>query len=354
MMMMMILWILMMIKISKFSWSLSGSWLTGVLTAVYAVVNRLVHLCLFVCVCLFVCSWFDLPLKVWRDPGDFHCPSPRTLLSAFHILPGAATTLTFYLYFSTNLYIYHYVYFHRCDHFHFLSIYHCVFAVWQRGSLPSSQQRIFQWDFSTCHHIPHQVLHPTPILLTLFWALWWMTTIHCSFMNECHDVSDSLLQLGLHHNLAVRSIRPPHPGDQDDHWSWSWSCSSCLACYCSVSPLPSLDLTGSFGRFQMKKWENQNLRPLPYLVWPRWGLATRIGSLVFSPSTSLSCSLFGTTSSSHPGQLASYVDDHHQCTSRSIARYLQFYQPMVLNSLVVSLIPVAILSLQVSKSPNLF
>ena len=42
-------------------------------------------------------------------------------------------------------------------------------------------------------------------------------------------------------------------------------------------------------------------------------------------------------------------DHHHQCTSRSIPRYLQFYQPMVLNSLVVSLIPVAILSLQVGN-----
>ena len=34
-------------------------------------------------------------------------------------------------------------------------------------------------------------------------------------------------------------------------------------------------------------------------------------------------------------------------TFTSNFRYLQFYQPMVLNSLVVSLIPVAILSLQV-------
>ena len=34
-------------------------------------------------------------------------------------------------------------------------------------------------------------------------------------------------------------------------------------------------------------------------------------------------------------------------TLTSNFRYLQFYQPMVLNSLVVSLIPVAILSLQV-------
>ena len=32
-----------------------------------------------------------------------------------------------------------------------------------------------------------------------------------------------------------------------------------------------------------------------------------------------------------------------------MVRYLQFYQPMVLNSLVVSLIPVAILSLQVGN-----
>ena len=40
-----------------------------------------------------------------------------------------------------------------------------------------------------------------------------------------------------------------------------------------------------------------------------------------------------------------------------VGRYLQFYQPMVLNSLVVSLVPVAILSLQVdllsSKSDDI-
>ena len=37
---MMMVGILMMLTMSLFSWSLSGSWLTGVLTALYAVVNR--------------------------------------------------------------------------------------------------------------------------------------------------------------------------------------------------------------------------------------------------------------------------------------------------------------------------
>ena len=41
------------------------------------------------------------------------------------------------------------------------------------------------------------------------------------------------------------------------------------------------------------------------------------------------------------------IDQHRQYMM--MVRYLQFYQPMVLNSLVVSLIPVAILSLQVGN-----
>ena len=73
------------------------------------------------------------------------------------------------------------------DHFHFLHIYNCSsFAVWQRGSLPC-QPRIFQWDFSTCRHFPHQVFSsPTPTP-PLDW--------HCFeppssiLMNECHEVS---------------------------------------------------------------------------------------------------------------------------------------------------------------------
>ena len=68
----------------------------------------------------------------------------------------------------------------------YIILYNCSsFAVWQRGSLPC-QPRIFQWDFSTCRHFPHQVFSsPTPTP-PFDW--------HCFeppssiLMNECHEV----------------------------------------------------------------------------------------------------------------------------------------------------------------------
>ena len=82
-------------------------------------------------------------------------------------------------------------------------------------------------------------------------------------------------------------------------------------------------------------------KPSPYLVLPWLELLIKIESLAFSQSTWLLCSPFGIL------QFILKNTNEKMMTLTSNFRYLQFYQPMVLNSLVVSLIPVAILSLQV-------
>ena len=178
-------------------------------------------------------DWCWSPFKVWRDSGHFHRPTQRTLLSPFHILTGDD---------------FHFLYVPSHSHFHFL------FTVWERGSLPCQhQQRIFQRDFSTCHYFPHQVPNTNLFLRQT-----------SATMDEWFEYLKDhyYLQPCLHHNMAVCSIRPPHPGV-----NWMMKIHQIV--------------------------KNLNFRLSPYSVLPRWEFLTRTGSLAFSLSTFLSCYLFG-------------------------------------------------------------
>ena len=241
-------------------------------------------------------DWCWSPFKVWCDSGHFHRPTQRTLLSPFHILTGDD---------------FHFLYVPSHSHFHFL------FTVWERGSLPCQhQQRIFQRDFSTWHYFPHQVPNTNLFLRQT-----------SATMDEWFEYLKDhyYLQPCLHHNMAVCSIRPPHPGV-----NWMMKIHQIV--------------------------KNLNFRLSPYSVLPRWEFLTRTGFLAFSLSTFLSCYLFGIVIIIIIGMNMTLISYHFmpiiinispQQNDNFVGRYLQFYQPMVLNSLVVSLVPVAILSLQV-------
>ena len=215
-----------------FSWSLSGSWITGVLAAVYAVVNRFSNKGLML---MSVANkglvLISLQGLMWLGSlSPSHSENTSLSLSYSHRWWLSLSICTITLSLSLSVY---------------------SLGAWVT-TLPTPAEnlptRLFNLPLFSSPGSQHKPLFETATLDEWF--------------EYPKDYYHHLLQPCLHHNLAVCSIRPPHPGV-----NWMMKIHQIV--------------------------KNLNFRLSPYSVLPRWEFLTRTGSLAFSLSTFLSCYLFG-------------------------------------------------------------